>query len=248
MINDIFGEIELGIGKALYADEGALWKRGKNLQYVGKKMQEAVDVVENWANQWGFLLSVAKTQVICFSKKKKTPEVKLKLYKQTLEQVSIIRYLGVWMDSKLTFGSHIQKLVDKCKKGVNVLRCLAGVDWGATRHSLKRVYSALIRSAIDYCRIVYGSASTSLLTKIEVIQNQALRICCGAFRSSPVTALQVEMGETPLDIREIHLKIIYWTGIKGHFTNHPVKKILESCWEYEQTYLNSFDWTVGKQA
>jgi len=146
-------------------------KRGRNLQYAGEKMQEAIDVVDNWANQWGFRLSVAETQVICFSKKKKTPEVKLKLYKQTLEQVSLIRYLGVWMDSKLTFGSHIQKLVDKCKKGVNVLRCLAGVHWGATRHSLKRVYCALIRSSIDYCRIIYGSASTSLLTKIEMIQN-----------------------------------------------------------------------------
>ncbi len=97
---------------------------------------------------------------------------------------------------------------------------MAGVDWRAIRHALKRVYSALIRSAIDYCRIVYGSASTSLLTKIEVIQNQALRICCGAF--NPLL-LQVEMGETPLDIREIQLKMIYRT-----FTNHPVKKILES--------------------
>lgn len=69
-------------------------------------MQEAIDVVENWANQWGVRLSVAKTHVICFSKKKKIPEVKLKLYKQTLEQVSQIRYLEVWMDSKFTFGSH----------------------------------------------------------------------------------------------------------------------------------------------
>lgn len=61
MINYIFGEIELGIGKALYSDDRGLWgKKGKNLQYVGQKMQEAIDVVENWANQWGFHLLVAK--------------------------------------------------------------------------------------------------------------------------------------------------------------------------------------------
>jgi len=47
---------------------------------------------------------------------------------------------------------------------------------------------------------------------------------CGAFRSSPVTALQVEMSEMPIDIREVQLKMVYWSGIKGHFTNHPVKK------------------------
>ncbi len=93
-------------------------------------MQKAINIAESWTNQWGFRLTV-----ICFSKKKKTPEVKLKLYEQILEQVSIIRYLGVWMDSKLTFGTYSKG--NKCKKGVNVLRCLAGLDWGATRHSLR---------------------------------------------------------------------------------------------------------------
>lgn len=53
-------EIESGIGDALYVDDGAPWKRGGNLQYVGEKMQEAIDVVENWDNQWGFCLSVEK--------------------------------------------------------------------------------------------------------------------------------------------------------------------------------------------
>lgn len=35
----------------------------------GKKMQEAIDVVENWANQWGFCLSVAKNPGNMFFKK-----------------------------------------------------------------------------------------------------------------------------------------------------------------------------------
>jgi len=55
-------------------------------------------------------------QVVCFSKKKSSPQIKLKLYDQTLEQVSEIRYLGLWMDSKLKFDSHIKKIIDKCKK------------------------------------------------------------------------------------------------------------------------------------
>jgi len=60
------------------------------------------------------------------------------MYGQELEQVKILRFLGMWMDSKLTFGIHIQKLIDKCKKGINVMRCLAGVEWGASRQSLKK--------------------------------------------------------------------------------------------------------------
>ncbi len=55
----------------------------------------------------------------------------------------------------------------------------------------------MIRSNIDFGSVVYSSANKTLLKKIKVIQNQALRICCGAFRSSPVASLQVEMGELP---------------------------------------------------
>ncbi len=72
---------------------------------------------------------------------------------------------------------------DKCKKVINVI-CLTGREWGASRSSLKSIYVALIRSVLDYGSIVVGSTAKSLLKRLEVIQNQALRICCGAFKTS----------------------------------------------------------------
>ena len=63
-------------------------------------MQAAILGVEKWANKWGFKLSVAKTQVICFSRRHKIAPISLKLYEQPLEQVKAIRFLGVWFDEK----------------------------------------------------------------------------------------------------------------------------------------------------
>ncbi len=79
-------------------------------------MQKAVNEVENWANSWGFRFSVAKTQVICFLKKKNNPSLNVKMYGYQLQQVNVVRFLGMWMDSKLNFRIHIQKLIEKCKK------------------------------------------------------------------------------------------------------------------------------------
>ncbi len=87
-----------------------------------------------------------------------------------------------------------------------MLRCLSGADWGASSQSLERIYSAVIRSSIDYGSIVYCSANKTLLKKVEVVQSKALRICSGAFRTSPVNALQVEMGEMPLELRRLQLR------------------------------------------
>jgi len=57
----------------------------------------------------------------------------------------------------------------------------------------------MIRPVIDYRCIVYSSASA--LKTINIIQSQALQISCGAFRTSPIPAMQVEMAEMPLDVK-----------------------------------------------
>lgn len=91
MMNDVFEKIEKGIGKSLYADDGALWFRGWNLGFIQKKMQAAIETVEQWAFKWAFKLSVAKIQVTSFSRRQ---TVSLKLCGQTLEQVNMITFLS----------------------------------------------------------------------------------------------------------------------------------------------------------
>ena len=113
--------------------------------------------------------------------------------------VNVFRFLGVCFDSRLTWKTCIEKIISKCKKVLNVMRCVAGNDWGADISALKAMYTSLIRSVFDFGCIVYSSASKTLLGKFDVIQAQALRICCGAFRTTSIPSLQVEMGEMPVE-------------------------------------------------
>lgn len=124
-----------------------------------------------------------------------------------------------------------------------MLRCLSGTDWGANNQSLKRIYRAVIRSNIDYGSSVYNSANKTLRKKIEI----RLCVCCGAFRSSPVMSLQVEVGEMPLEIRRLQLRMRYWSGIMGHPESHPVRLLLKDRWEYEYKEISSFGWIVRKE-
>lgn len=71
-----------------------------------------------------------------------------------------------------------------------------------------------------------------MLKKLDVIQAQALRLCCGAFKTSPVNALQVEMGEMPLELRRKQIIANYWVHLKSHSESHPSKQVLVDCWEY----------------
>jgi len=67
-----------------------------------------------------------------------------------------------------------------------LLRVVSSTKWGADEKTLLHLYRALIRSKLDYDSVVYGSARKSYLDMLELIQNHALCLCLGAFRTSPV--------------------------------------------------------------
>ncbi len=70
MINYIFLKVPADIGRSLFADDGALWKRGRNMEYVVRKVQGALDKVVEWGSEWGCRFSVEKTQSVFFTNKR----------------------------------------------------------------------------------------------------------------------------------------------------------------------------------
>ncbi len=70
---------------------------------------------------------------------------------------------------------------------------------------------ALLRSVLDYGCVVYGSASISMLKKLDLIQ--ALRCITGAIKTTQISAMQVETGESPLDLNYLLLTGSIYKGI-----------------------------------
>lgn len=122
--------------------------------------------------------------------------------------MALFTFLGLWFDG-LTWRVHIEAVVARCKRVLNVMRCLVGLDWGTDRRSLRMIFVGLIRFAIDYGCVAYRLACKTLLGKLDVVQAQALRIVSGAFRSTSVLALQVLTGEMPLGLRRRQLMVAY---------------------------------------
>ncbi|XP_023235538.1 uncharacterized protein LOC111634934 [Centruroides sculpturatus] len=79
-----------------------------------------------------------------------------------------------------------------------------------------RIYRALVRSKLDYGCIVYGSARESTLRMLDPIHHQALRLCTGAFRTSPVQSLYVDAYEPPLSLRREQLSLFYYLKQKSY--------------------------------
>ena len=122
-------------------------------------------------------------------------EPHIKLNGTSIKVADEAKFLGLVFDRRLTFRAHIKYLK-------TVFRVVGHTDWGADKVVLLRLYRALVRSKLDCGCAVYGSASKSVLRTLDAVHHAGLRICLGAFRTSPVQSLNVKAGETSLSLRK----------------------------------------------
>ena len=66
MIND-FNLNRQGIETSLFADDGALYKSGNNINLIMKDLQEGLNDVKIWADQWGMKFSAQKSCGVIFT-------------------------------------------------------------------------------------------------------------------------------------------------------------------------------------
>ena len=169
---------------------------------IERQLQLCLNKIEKWADENGFKFSKTKTVCMHFCNKRKLhPDPALTIYNSQIPVVSQTKFLGVILDNKLNFKAHIDYIRQKCEKGMNLLKVVAKMDWGADRSVLLRLYRSFVCSRLESGCAVFSSARKSYLKKLEPIQNQGLRICLGAFRTSPMQSLYVEANEPPLYLR-----------------------------------------------
>jgi hypothetical protein len=235
MINDIPNEID-GVEMTLFADDSSIYAGHRNRNKLEQKIQLSLDTINAWCNRNGFKISVGKTIGVLFTKKNKISNICLKVESKTIKIEKTAKFLGVMFDHRLSWKPHIEYLIAKCKKRMNLMRAVSGYHWGASKKALLHIYRALIRSVIDYGDVVFSSAPNSYLDKLSSIQTEALRLCCGAAKGTAALALQNECGEMPLQMRRLQNSLKLGAKVLGR-PNHPLESAYQPHWTDEfRTY------------
>ena len=97
----------------------------------------------------------------------------VKVNKLYLKSCDSYKYLGVMIDKKLNWKSHVKYIGTKISKACGALaklRNCVGID------ILKNVYHALVHSYLRYGILVWGHATKSVLKPLEILANKAIRI------------------------------------------------------------------------
>ncbi|GFR16281.1 putative rna-directed dna polymerase from mobile element jockey-like protein [Trichonephila clavata] len=211
-----------------------------------RQIQTTINNFTKWAEQNGFVFSTEKTVSVVFNQNRGVfPNPELFIGRSLIKVVKEFKFLGLTFDQSLRFHRHLKDLKIRSAKALNILKVLANTCWGADRTSLIRLYRALIRSKLDYGSVVNSSACKSLLKILDPVHHQGLRLCLGAFRTSPVESLYAEAFEPPLDLRRKYLYSLsaLQSIVSLHSSSHPIlvdityalannlkKKDIRFCW------------------
>ena len=114
---------------------------------------------------------------IIYSDSKTIPYFIKVLNGSTLERVSSIRDLGVWLDTKLTFRDHVNHSVAKVNRALGVM--IRSLQTGCVRGTLKpepilAAYFGNVRSILEYGCVIWGGAAKTHLDRLDHVQQKFL--------------------------------------------------------------------------
>ena len=197
-----------------FVDDSALWVTSNSPKQGIKKLQKILPDVEKWALNFGFKINPLKTQTIVFRHKETVLNdgnlPKLTLCNNTLEYKENITFLGLIFDKTLTWQNHINSVIGRCEKDLNVIRSIKGKNWGSSKKCLATIYKALIKSKIQYGLVAYGSANKTYLDKLQVMQNRAIKSILGVPNYARTEAILAEMGEHNIYDQIDIVSLKYW--------------------------------------
>jgi len=86
----------------------------------------------------------------------------------SVESVNSVRDLGVYLDTDVSMGTHISKLVSSCFGILRQIRCIRR---SLTRSSLSTVITAFILPKVDYCNVVLSGLPKSDIDRLSSVRH-----------------------------------------------------------------------------
>lgn len=221
-VRDFIGECE----SFLYVDDIAIAfvLNGKFVKpYQKRRIQNCLDNLVRWSENFGLKLSHKKSKMVKFSRRPRSTKLLLPVFKigeHPIEQITEAKFLGVILDETLSFRKQIDDTVKKTTKDLGIIRYLGSNRVGVCRDQLLMILNSKVRSKLEYGSIIMDKVANGHWKKLEVVYNKGLRICLGAFRTTPVKSLYGEAGVPYLRERRSEMAkrfVIKVLGQQEHF-------------------------------
>uniref|UniRef100_A0A8C6NZ91 Reverse transcriptase domain-containing protein n=1 Tax=Nothobranchius furzeri TaxID=105023 RepID=A0A8C6NZ91_NOTFU len=191
-----------------YADDIQLYCSFKDTEF--NKLADLLDCIEcikDWLASNCLQLNSSKTETLIIA-----PEQKVLLIKQHHRSLSSsvqtsLRNLGVLFDQSMSLSCHSKHLVKNC---FYHLRNISKLRAFTSKLDLEMIIHAFISSRLDYCNSIFTCFNKSDVSRLQLVQNAAVRLLTGTNRRAHITPVLSSLHWLPIKFR-IDFKILALT-------------------------------------
>ena len=227
-----------------YADDTIIYCVADSVQLATENLQLAFNLLQNSLRELKLVLNADKTKFMLFSRAREIDFNSLRIITSSgcnIDRVTEYKYLGIWLDDKLTFKHHVDNLTCKLRQKIGFFYRNSASFPMACR---KRVIEAVFLSVLDYGDVIYGKASPSVLKPLDTVYHSALRFISGAPYMTHHCILYDRVGWPSLnDRRNKHWYLFIFKAIDGTLPLY-LKSLLD--WKPVTYETRSSDWLMLK--
>lgn len=201
VVDDLLTKLESqGFEVIGFADDIVIIIRGKYDDIITNRMQQALNFTIAWCKLEGLGINPHKTHIIPFTKRRKIKIDGLHMERTPMTLSSEVKYLGVTIDRKLNWNSHLNQIIGKATNALWISKRTFGNKWGLRPVMIQWIYTAIIRPRITYASFIWWPKTKEKCTidKLNKLQRLILVSTTGAMRSAPTNALNAILNLLPL--------------------------------------------------
>ena len=137
-----------------------------------------------------------------------------------------IKWLGIWLDRKLTFKKHVEVRAAAAARAFHSIRRLSNTTKGLSFQAIRQLYIACVEAVGAYGVPLWWSHNHSRIKVFEKLQNSALRTILGQFRTASIGPIEIEAVIPPIRVQFEKIAKFYGIQVLQLQPNHPVRELL----------------------
>ena len=179
-----------------YADDTTVTAAGKHIEDIEQQLSVDCDRLSKWMKSNRLKLNQEKTHVMRIGTRRRlarTRQLKVTMDDATLQQENseVELLLGCQVQSDMKWNKQVASLKAKLMKRLN---CLSHLRHGCPYHLRKTFAEGIFNSCLNYCLPLFGGLDKGQIKGVQILQNKAARMVCGAPPRSERTSLYDQLG------------------------------------------------------
>ena len=186
---------------ALYADDTVLFTANKDFNKSVSRLQADLESLNVWCLDNGILANTDKTKVMVFGKPKvleNLPHFHIMLNKVPLQVVPSYKYLGISLDSQLSYNQHTTRIISSVTAKLKQFQRMR--SFLNTKAALM-VYKNMLLPILEYGDVFLSATSCINRRRLQILQNKGLRCALNRDLETSISDLHVEAKLLKLEYR-----------------------------------------------